>query len=433
MKATLGISERRIEVKENVFDGIISYDTPNDYPQRMLYTIATSGVAISCVNLYQKYIRGRGFVDKDFNKVVLNRKGETALQILDKVCKDISRHKGFILHFNYNILGQIVEINHVPFAWGRFTLPDDSGYIGQIKIYPDWNKVKYRRYDKTKAAVYDTYNPDPNIIKSQIERDGGVQNYRGQVLYYSFDGKNEYPLAPFDSVIKDIEADGRSKTYKLKAIKSGFLAGHILKKKGRFQTAEDRNDFMDTVKSFQGEEQTNAIMLIETEVDEELPELSPLAHNIDDKLFSYTETSATQNIIQAFGQPPVLLGILNNTSNGDSNSKYAEAKKFYDEYTIEERSVVSELFRDIITKSIFIKLNKTGDFSLIPQSGIVKEGEKKPLIDQLQIGGTQALQAILLDGTLTPEQKIAIVRIVFGASEEDSIELVTGKKTNVNV
>lgn len=425
MQITAGIAKKRITTNDNVTDKIVNYDSDNSYPQRMLYTIATSGTAIGCVNLYAKYISGRGFVDAEFNKKIINRKGQNIKKLLELTARDISRHNGFIWHMNYNALGQITEVQHVPFPWGRFQLPDDVGYISHIVIYPDWDKKKNRNMDRRLLKRINVYNPDPEVVKQQIVLAEGINKYKGQVLYYSME-PNDYPLAPYDSVLLDIETDGRSKVVKNRNIKNGWLAGHALMKKGKFTDETKRTEFMESLETFQGEEATSSVVLIETEIDEEFPELKPFTHNINDKTFEYTEGSIERNIINNFGQPPILRGIQNN-SLGDSNSKYTEAKTFYDEFTNTERMIVSEWFENVFTK--FPKpINTSNDWTIIPQSGVVKADEKKPLALSIGIGGVSSLQSILQDAILQPEQKVNILIIVFGIPEADARLMVGTNK-----
>ena len=59
-----------------------------------------------------------------------------------RMCQDMAMFNGISLHVNYNVFGEIVELNHVPFENCRLTEPDENGVISKIAIHPDWTGKK---------------------------------------------------------------------------------------------------------------------------------------------------------------------------------------------------------------------------------------------------------------------------------------------------
>ena len=51
------------------------------------------------------------------------------------------------------------------------------------------------------------FNPDPDIVLEQIENAGGIDSYKGQILWQSLDGQFIYPTASYDSAITEISTD----------------------------------------------------------------------------------------------------------------------------------------------------------------------------------------------------------------------------------
>jgi hypothetical protein len=56
---------------------------------------------------------------------------------------------------------------------------------------------------------------------------------------------------------------------------------------------------------------------------------------------------------------------------------------------------------------------------------VLSEIQSMPLAVKLQVGGTQALQAIIVDPNLTPQQKKQLLIILFGLSEQDANAITT--------
>lgn len=420
-KATVGTVERRFVVKDNFIDGILNYDSDNAYPQRVMYTIAASGTATSCTNLYAKYIHGRGFKDSDLGKLIVNRTKQSSDKILRKIAKDYSKFKGFALHFNFNGLLEISEINFVPFEHCRLTIPDDAGYVNKIAVYSDWDRKKSRSIEKKKIKFIHVFNPDPAVVLSQIEQAGGIEKYSGQVLWFSDDDK-EYPACSCDSVFEDVETDAKIKIFKWRTVTTGFMASHLLIHYGKFEKESDREVFQSKIQAFQGADNSSKILTVEVEDKEQVPELIPFDIVNNDKLFELTESTIKNNIIQNYGQPLILLQIKTAGQLGGSQ-EMKDAMDFYDSTTAYERALFENVFKIIFASwKDFVP----EDTTIVPVSGIKVEAKKQTLASVLGVGGTQSLQTIIADTTMTPEQKINILILVFGIPAAESEAIVKG-------
>lgn len=419
-KATVGSVERRFKVKENLVEGILNYDADNAYPQRVMYSIAASGTATSCVNLYAKYIHGRGFLNPDIGSLVINRSKQTCNKLLRKLAKDYAKFKGFALQVNYNGLFEIAEINFVPFEHCRLTIPDDAGYVSKIALYDDWDRKKSRSIDRKKIKYIDVFNPDPAVIMLQIERDKGIENYRGQILWFSDDDK-EYPACSCDSVFEDVETDSKIKIFKWRTVTTGFMASHILVHKGKFESETDRSNFKASVESFQGADNSSKILTVEVDSEEQVPELLPFDIVNNDKLFELTESTIKNNIVQNFGQPLVLLSIKTPGQLGTSQ-EIKDAMDFYDQTTAQERAMFEEVFTRLLT----LWIDPTDEVQvIIPVSGIKVEAKEQTLASLLQVGGTQALMSVL-QSTMEPQVKVNTLIVVFGIDAVKADALVSG-------
>lgn len=138
-------SSKRIDINYLQTLGIQTYGEDNLYPQTLRNIIAASSTGAECSDRFADFIEGNGFREVSFSEYVVNRKGDTADDIHSLVCRDMADFNGVALHINYNILGQIVEIQHIPFENCRLAEEDDNGYVAKIAVHPDWSGTKTRK------------------------------------------------------------------------------------------------------------------------------------------------------------------------------------------------------------------------------------------------------------------------------------------------
>ncbi len=439
-------AKKRISVKESTRDGVLNYDTDNAYPQRMYATAMASGTAIASINLFAKFLRGQGFIDEAFATMPVNRNGLTAEKLLRLTSKDFARYNGFAWHLQYNILGEVTEIFHVPFEHTRLAPPDDRQYIGTIAVYFDWWKEFKKQIKKDAINHLHVFNPRPEVIQAQIEKAGGIQEYKGQVFWWSANG-TRYPLTPYDAVIEDIETDAGIKTFNNRGVKSGFLNLSLLVTKGRFETEKDRKAFQANIEDWQGAENSNSVVHVEVDKEEETPEFVSVETKDLDKMFALTGTTIKNNIIQNQIQPKILLGIHEAGKLG-SSSDIEDAYDFYNAVTDEDRATITEAFEavfgnwhepiapkggfdvqplqfqtDDVPEELLKDLTKDERRALVNREPI-EGGDEQLLVEVLGVGGTQAFKDILVDTGLGDQQKIAILEKLFNFTKEEATALV---------
>ena len=65
---------------------IKAYGLRNDYPQKVLEIVNSSGTGKVCMDIYVKFVEGAGFTDKVLLESVINTKGERASSLLRWFC-----------------------------------------------------------------------------------------------------------------------------------------------------------------------------------------------------------------------------------------------------------------------------------------------------------------------------------------------------------
>lgn len=332
-----------------------TYGEDNLYPQHLQSITGASGTAVTCLSRYKKFVEGYGFAD-ELSGYVLNRKGMTLDDALHDVADDVATFGGFALHVNYDVAGRVVEVSPVPFEMCRLEEADDAGNVAHILVHPDWsgrmtrNGQRVQVNDKT-VMRFHVFNPRPEVVAGQIMAAGGIGNYRGQIAWFSMDGRWTYPVPIYDAAITDISTDEGLGNIKYRNARNSFLVSCMLvtRKNAPRITADGREvcDPMisdDDLRAFQGDENVGKIMAVELEDMETKPEIVEFPTKNFDKDFSVSETSVIERIYAQFHQElfyAIRIGKL-----GFSGTVMEDAFAYYaGEVTTEQRFITRGIYR----------------------------------------------------------------------------------------
>lgn len=372
-------SSKRVDVRYLQTLGIQTYGEDNLYPQTFRNILAASSTGAECLDRFADFIEGNGFRDVPFSESVVNRKGDTADDIHALVCRDVAYYNGLALHVNYNIYGDIVELHHVPFENCRLAESDDNGYVGKIAIHPDWSGQKTRGGKVIKVAkenidYIDVFNPDKRVVAAQIEAAGGIEYYKGQVLWVSLSGKDIYPTGKGDRVVTEMSTDEGLANVKYRNVRNNFLpAAMIFTKKGtnitfdqdgnEIDSRDDDDSFSDSLLQLQGDTNCGKLMEVTLETDEDKPEVVTLNSKNYDKEFTVTDISVTERIYSAFGQEPwycIRIGKV-----GFSGDILEDAFEYYNSIVSKQQRLIERTFARVF-RHFYEAVNASNDFSVEP-------------------------------------------------------------------
>ena len=374
-----------------------AYGKDNLYPQRMAELLKNSPTGKTCCNRYATFIEGGGLYDKIFGKFMCNRLRETVADLLHLVSVDLAQFHGFALHVNYNLLGNIVEVQHIPFECCRMEEEDDLGHVAFINYHPDWTGKKTRSGKKVTVSIdnvvkFHTFNPNQAVILSQIEECGGIDKYNGQVFWYSFDGRYRYPNPIYDPIVTILSTDDGLDNVKYRNVRNNFLlAGMFIHKKAMQlgidpETGEELADssandsITQSLDVFKGDTNACSIMDVTVNQDEDFPEFKPFESQNFDKKFETTETSTEERIYAAFGQE--VFYCIRTGKLGFSGTVINDAFDYYNSYVSRQRDEIARVFEKIFSK-FETRLNDgnpicpTGDYSILPVKYITNGIDEK--------------------------------------------------------
>jgi hypothetical protein len=333
------------------------YGTNNDYPQKVLEIINSSGTGRTCMDIYVKFVEGAGFTDEVLANSVLNSRGERANSLLRKFAKDLKNFNGFACLIKYNGLGLPYEYLNVPFEHCRIEINGEKEYTGRIAVHPDWTGITGKRFD-TKDITYIT-KFDPKAVEAEIVAAGSPVNYVGQIMYFTADGDFEYPISPFDPVITDMLTEESVSTVKHRNAKYNFLPAGILVRKGikpktldsgAIDTSDpmyiEQQESATMIKQMQGDENAAKIWVVDVDADEEKPEFIEFNGKNFDRQYEVTEKTVQENIGKMFIIPPILRGV--DVGGGFGADLMNNAYDFMNSVTGNERLMLEVAFRDLL-------------------------------------------------------------------------------------
>lgn len=418
------ISTIKTESREERFNyrsyGIQGWGKNNDYPQRVADIVDTSVTGKSCVEIRSKFISGRGFAEESFYSAVVNETGATVDDILREISKDYALYDGFALHVNYNALGEIVSVTHVPMEWVRYEMLDDNFEFKKVGIHPDWGKraTHLKRFLIDDIEFFYKFDSNPAQIAKEVELSKGWENYKGQILVYSNNGRDTYPTPIYKPALINMSIEQGLSNIAYRNTRHNYLpAGILVDIDNSANSEEQAREKIRLIESFQGDEEAGNILYMNVSNGDEKPEFIPLKANNYDKDYANTESNTPQIIGRAFSQPPILRAEDVGSNFGADAMK--NAYDFYNSITETERMVVSSVFRTIFSLWHDPAINPDGNYDILPKEYQVS----RTLAEKLGANIDKAL-AILADATLADTTKEVLLSKLYGLEDADISDLL---------
>lgn len=351
---------QRIDVGYLSTLGIKAYGANNLYPQQAKAILDASSTGAQCADRYARFIEGQGLANELIYNLVVNHYGDTTDDILTAIAQDLANYGGFALHVNYDLNLRICELQHVPFENCRLQEDDDVGYIAHIVTHPDWNgkatrNGKVQRVSKDTIVTFDRFNPTPEIVRAQIMAAGGIEHYKGQIMWVSMAGRDRYPLPKYDRVLTDLSTDEGLSNIKFRNARCNFLSSAFVISK----TSQPLNDddarkkkieargFAEDLEQFQGDETSNVLISLTIENDEEKPEIVEFPTKNFDKDFQVTDESVVERIYCAFEQEPFLC--VRNGKIGFSGTLIHDCYTYYSSLVNKEQRTIERALNKIFS------------------------------------------------------------------------------------
>lgn len=267
-------AKKRLDTKPTV-SGFLPYGQGDMFPQTFRDVINDSDTASAAIRAIAEFIVGNGFTDRVLANMIVNRFGETLDQVLDVTGWNIAEGEVITLAVGYNGLGKTSSIRAVPWEMVRLVEPNEDGLLTHAGIFPYLDN-SFKKDKKKEHTLLPLFNPDPEIVLSQIEAVGGIHNYYGQLIYIKT-GKpsaDYYSTPELFGTVKNIETEKELSDYDFSISVNGFNTSGIWKQlKKRTSTEselENPDDTVSMLEEHQGGENGGKLLIYEAETKEEL-------------------------------------------------------------------------------------------------------------------------------------------------------------------
>ena len=420
MKVAKIKSAPSFEVRANKSLGIQAYGHDNAYPQKVQEIVGASGTGLSCLRTYARFVYGRGFLNTVVASVVANGAGETFDQVLKKACDDYCEFGGFALHVNYNAAARVTEIAQIPFEHCRFEAKNkDSCEFHRVGVYDDWTHRDPDRKALKKEQIdfIELFDPRPEVIAEQVAAEGGWENYKGQVVYFSGRGDGVYPAPIYEPELTNMRSEEGVDNVVGRNVTSGFMpSAALISVNGRAESREQFDEVRREVGQFVGDENSSNLLMMEVESTDDIPRVLKLQGENYDKAFSQTQSYLPGAIGRSFTQPPILRA--EDVSTGFSTNEMVNAYQFYNTQTDSARQDVAAVFARIF--KFWHKEGELSDATIMPLSYNVGASQAEQMGREL----TNDMIAVIMSDKLTTHQKVRILRRIYGLDAGLSVELV---------
>lgn len=350
--------DKKLEIYQNGEDNL--------YPERIDRVINNSVTAKMASEMMTQYLLGKGFGEADNFKI---NKDQKLIDFAIDVADSLVRQRGVAIHFDYNLNFEELNPKVIDFTKIRLGKKDSKYYNGKILFKNDWSD------NQEKPIIFDVFNRNVDVIESQIIKAGSIEKYKGQIMYINLDSRYYYPLSRVDAVLNDCDSESQAAIYKNMILRKGFFgktvimtpplvnndepemivndAGQLVRNR-QFTAREAEADVVKkTIEKFIGSENAGGAMMIESPdfingIDS-IFKIEKIDSTLDDKMFEYTESSVSKNILMAFNNlPVVLVKSPDSAMFGNSGSSLLEAKKMYWENTAKERNKLETIINDVV-------------------------------------------------------------------------------------
>lgn len=371
--------------------GIMRWGTNNSFPQTMINLIRQSPCAKPAVSRTAKFLRGSGFDGED---TIVSPQGLTLKQVVAIAAEDYAVFEACALHCNFNIKGEVTTIMPLRLAELRFNEFDELNYASKVGYFYNFGsnseiqKQISSNVTRDKIRWIDRFNPDA-VLKQIENTEGGINNYQGQILYFSESGHSSYPIPTLQADVNYVLSDIENSILVRKGTSTGFVNAYLLKTK---MDAEDPNliALEQNIEDVQGARGTGGVIVMSNLTDEELS-----GTTLEEIGNSGTSTSPIENSTKAYELnhkvingayliPPILSG--GDQQVGFSASDLAEAYTVFNAVTQSGRDSIQSCVSRLLKKSVFpIKEIKIKKQKLDLDEEILINDNAEPLIPNANV------------------------------------------------
>lgn len=429
---TFQFFNRIVTISEDKSTGLIKYGAKNDFPQQLISQLNESPTASACIEKLSQYIFAEGLTDETIANLPVNNK-QTLNEIISENSRVIAPFRGIALHVSRKTDGSVGMVKTVPFEQVR------KKESGDYVVNPTFGTKKV---DNKKDRVFPAFK-GIKIHPTHISAEG-------EILYY-FTKKPlqyDYPIPSYYAGIEDINTDSELSKYELETVVNSFNTSGILQLVGQIDdTIEDKNgktewdylndslsEFTGAVKDSTGASGRQSLLVLHRKTKEELAVFTPTSNEAILNASENATKRIRNKVAMSFGVPPFLIGA--DGTVGFATNIISDNIELFNSHVYQIQEELLTPFR-MLFPLLELKLTQLTPIKYLPPEVYAKLTdaeireiggyETEEAIEhktKIDVANVDSIVSIIQNTSLTPNQKINSLEILFGMSNEDAIRLV---------
>lgn len=416
-----------VSPKETIVRGkdLVEWGDHNAYPDYLLDLSKTVPTLRSIIIGTMDYIAGDDIKIKPlhagFENGEMNYRGDLITEQVEDIAHDILTYGGFCLQIIRGRDGGVAEVYYIDMRYIRMNKECDVFYYSE----------KWGKSGTKDTVVYPAFRSD---VKDKwfTLTDEERNRHASSILFVKTARTQVYPMPVWAASVKACEMERLVDDYHLNAISNGFAPSAIINFNQGTPTDEMKEEIEKNVnEKYGGAANAGGIILSfnpnkESATTIEVPQIT----DFGDK-YNALSSHSRQQIFTAFRANPNLFGIPTE-GNGFANEQYEESFTLYNRTTVlPTQRMIADAYDRIY--------GEAGVLQITPFSMGDNGDTATSLASQLGVGGTQSLMSVLESATMTNEQKLGTLQVLFGLDAEAAHKILnipytpTGVDENENV
>jgi len=266
-------------------------------PLEIIKAVSESPVTTSCLNIKADFIKGSGFSEKSLETLVINKNGQTLLDLHYQLADICAYLDGFAVNHKFNAEGRITNAYYIAIENLRFVKPQDDKdpNISYVKYNPFWGTQEFKQ-DFTKTYPLHNIDNVSGYMKEMKKEFPGTVYYFGTTSpIYRF-----YPMPKYWSGEKWIKADGKLQQFHDENLENGFFQSVLMNVIGDPSAWSTNPKYQETITGTDGVKRTQSTKTVGEEFNEMMSESFSGARKAGTAMVLWSQNQDTSAKIQAF-------------------------------------------------------------------------------------------------------------------------------------
>ncbi len=340
-------------ITRNVKFNVINFGKNNNFPQELIRAINNSPTARACAKSHAKFIAGDGFMFED-SPVTPTLEKIFDSELLARMSYDYAYFETIVLHLQFNMNGELVNIGHVDASTVRLAEPDEDGVIRRCKISANWEETVGRYAYLNIPIDYDLYDPiHTKETIASLQEPAEFQKWKGAIVYAKryAPGQPYYVTPSWSASLNWAYADGEIQNFHANNIDNAFMPSVLVYVPGELKgTTPDgrtkRDAFKEKLSELSGAEHGGEPVVLYGKEGSQ-PVITQFNANSNHELFISLSNLITEAITRAFQIPQILAGIKTAGQLGTSNEISNSIELYYNTVIKDDVNFITALCEDL--------------------------------------------------------------------------------------